>query len=150
KSAVSPDKWRRPAVRDAPPASGVRVDPKNVKGDGPEHIIFRFGIVDPDGPFGWRNCTMDHVWPHIKHAVSALETMTWAELQRSGKHHELSAHKLSKEAHKRLSELDQDDAADTLYSMHVTGKMRIIGIRDRRYFKVLWWDPEHEVSPSNW
>jgi len=41
-----------------------------------------------------------------------------------------------------------DDAVEDLFSLRLTGKKRLWGIRDRHVFKVFWWDPEHGVCPS--
>jgi hypothetical protein len=53
----------------------------------------------------------------------------------------------SKVARDRLVELSLDDTAE-LYSLHVNGRQRIIGIRDRQVLKILWYDPDHQVYPS--
>lgn len=137
---------RRPSAREVPPGRGPRqgADPNT-----PDHIIFRFNLIDGDGPFGWRTAQGEHLWSHVKQRIASVETMTWQELMQGGDNHTLSASSLSREASRRLGELGQEDASDTLFSMRVTGRMRIIGIRDRRYFRILWWDPAHGVSPSH-
>jgi len=139
-------KWKQPAVQKDPPGKSPRI---GADIPGADHIIFRFSVIDPDGPFGWREVAATDLWRHIKQRVASVETMTWPELMRGGDNHVLSPEKLSREARQRLEDIHQGDAADQLFSLHVTGRMRIIGIRDRRYFRILWWDPNHAVCPVN-
>ena len=74
------------------------------------------------------------------------ETMTWNEI--SGKRdHAIGIDSLSPEAKKRLIEIELDDI-DGIFSLHLGGKKRLIGIRDRNIFRVLWWDKEHKVCQS--
>jgi hypothetical protein len=73
--------------------------------------------------------------------------MTWAEIERTGHHHYLT-HGVAANALARLTEIRLDDASDLLYSLRLSGKRRIIGLRKGREFCPVWWDPEHEVCPS--
>jgi hypothetical protein len=47
-----------------------------------------------------------------------------------------------------LVDLKLDDIEE-LYRFRFTGTQRIWGIRDRRTFRVLWWDPDHQVYETN-
>ena len=47
----------------------------------------------------------------------------------------------------RLVEIKQDDLSQ-LFSLRISAKCRVWGILDGRVFKVLWYDPKHEVYPS--
>jgi hypothetical protein len=41
------------------------------------------------------------------------------------------------------------DDVDELFSLRMGGaKKRIYGIRDRGTLQVIWWDPEHEIYPT--
>ena len=71
----------------------------------------------------------------------------WNDLTKGGSHN-ISVGSLSKDAQKRLVELNLDDN-DELFSMRIAGKPRIFGIRDRNVFHVLWWDANHDVCPSH-
>lgn len=46
----------------------------------------------------------------------------------------------------RLAELY--DGADNVCRLRVTGRKRLIGLRVEHRFSVLWWDPEHEIWPT--
>ena len=84
-----------------------------------------------------------------------FETMTWAQIKRAAggrrygtNHHSLSiADDLGDGATVRARELRL--GVDELFSLRLTGKRRLIGIRSGRHFKVLWYDPEHEVAKRN-
>lgn len=78
--------------------------------------------------------------------LSSFETMTWAEIWKSGSH-PIDLWRLCKDAQDRLTELKHDDQ-DSLISLRCGGKPRVWGIREHHIFHVLWWDPEHEVCPS--
>ncbi len=72
--------------------------------------------------------------------------MAWKEIE--GKvHHAIPIANLSKDAIERLKSINQDDI-DEVFSFHFGGKERIIGLRDRGIVKLLWWDSEHQVCPS--
>ncbi|MBX7259668.1 MAG: hypothetical protein K1Y02_25150 [Candidatus Hydrogenedentes bacterium] len=55
---------------------------------------------------------------------------------------------ICKNAQKRLSEIRQDDI-DELFSFRIMKKKRLWGILDRHVFKILWWDPDHQVYPMD-
>lgn len=63
------------------------------------------------------------------------EKMTWDEIL-GKRDHAISIDKLSSEAQKRLIELELDDI-DEIISLHLDGKKRLIGIRDRNIFRIL-------------
>ena len=41
-----------------------------------------------------------------------------------------------------------EESSDQLYSIALQNKLRIVGLRDKDRFHVLWYDPEHEVCTS--
>ena len=79
--------------------------------------------------------------------LTGFETITWDDLRRSGSH-PVSIGDLIKEARDRLQKLKIDDL-DELYSLRISGRERLWGMRIGNVFSVLWWDPEHAVCPSN-
>ena len=79
--------------------------------------------------------------------LGEFEGMTFEELK-AQKCHDLATESVSSVALRRLEKITLDDAADMLYSLRIDGKRRIIGIRHLGVVHNLWWDPEHEVSPS--
>lgn len=80
--------------------------------------------------------------------------MTWADIRRQthdngkSKHHLLSAEKLSKEAQNRIISKQIEDYEDAIFSFALQNKLRIVGIRQKEHFHVLWYDPNHEICPS--
>ncbi len=122
---------KQPRVAESPPS-----DP---------YPRWSFQRVDFDGPW----CFSSMTWEQAKETLQKLgqlENMTFAQLRDQGSHPLNGG--ISTEAKKRLQEIAQDDAEERLYSLRVNGKPRVVGIRDRNVIYILWWDPEHEVCPS--
>ncbi len=109
-------------------------------------IAWHLSTIDKDGPFGWCHVGQSCYWDRIHQKLASFETMTWNDIVKGS--HPVELKDLSKEARKRLEEIQQDDI-ESLYSLRLTGTERIWGIRDRNFLKVLWWDPNHKVCPSN-
>ena len=104
-----------------------------------------FSLMDLSGPFSCSQITPTE-WTLILQKMQLWETMTWDEI--SGRRdHAISFDSLSDTAQKRLKDIQLDDT-DEVFSLHIDGKKRLFGIRDRNIFKVLWWDREHQVCPS--
>jgi len=79
--------------------------------------------------------------------LTAFESMTWAAILGTD-HHEILVGSLCKEAQDRLATLKLDDL-DTVLSLRLTALERVIGYRQDGAVYLLWWDPRHEVCPSN-
>jgi hypothetical protein len=75
--------------------------------------------------------------------------MTWGEILSEARtqNHSIDVYKCSTEAKQRLDYLGLQDQ-ESLLSLRVNSKARVIGIRNRATFHILWWDPEHQVCPS--
>jgi hypothetical protein len=100
--------------------------------------------MDLDGPWHWNLSAATLREIHAK--LSSFETMTWGAIS-GHRHHYLATTSVCKKAMNRLQQLKQDDAADLLFSFALSGRNRLVGIRAGREFRILWWDPGHEVSP---
>jgi hypothetical protein len=73
--------------------------------------------------------------------------MTWAEIKKAKKqNHTIAVKQLCKAARDRVDALRL--GIDDVFSLRVSGAERIIGVRDRQYLKILWWDPDHQVCPA--
>ncbi|MBF0463264.1 MAG: hypothetical protein HQL87_18010 [Magnetococcales bacterium] len=109
---------------------------------------WRFGVMDTDGPFGW-NVPIEGVAPllYVLPKLKEFETMTWQEIA-GRRHHNIPVDTLSTNAKRRLSDLNLDDI-DEVFSLALMGLQRVVGIRDQNVFRVLWWDPEHQVCLSH-
>ena len=107
---------------------------------------WQFNLLDLSGPFGWKNINADEIWDIFSVKIKDKEHINWNELKSAGSHN-VEYSNLTKIAQKRLAEIGQNDI-DELFSLRLTGKTRIWGIRDRYQLKILWWDPEHKVCLS--
>lgn len=82
--------------------------------------------------------------------------MTWADVKKQthdkgkSKHHYLSPEKMSKDAQIRFWKLPCFiECEDSVFSFAFDNLLRVIGIRDKQFFHVVWYDAYHEVCPSN-
>lgn len=98
---------------------------------------FGWGVVLNDGGF----------WQGVLPKLQYFESMTWTEIV-GKRHHAIPFGSLSREAKQRLTELNMDDIEE-VFSLALGGRERVVGIRDRGVFRVLWWDPEHRVCLSH-
>ena len=70
----------------------------------------------------------------------------------SGHHHVETRHvcvetrHVCKEAKRRLE--NREIETDELISLRMGTKKRLWGIREGSVFHILWWDPEHQVWPT--
>lgn len=131
-----------------PRSATSRSDSKTVKTPS-QHIenkpAWRFSTVDKNGPFAWPVGTQTEL--EIVKKLHDFDSMDWSKIE-GRNNHLISIDKLSKEAKQRLQDIKQDDI-DELFSFRLQGKPRIFCIRDRHIAKLLWYDPEHKVCPSN-
>lgn len=95
------------------------------------------------------NIFFSEIYPKLRH----FEENTWLKIEkeqygRKGKtkHHSVNISDINPKAQKRLKELKMDDI-DELFSLRLTGRIRIWGIRKFSYLKILWFDLEHEIYP---
>ncbi|MFO1129157.1 MAG: hypothetical protein U1E66_12075 [Rhodospirillales bacterium] len=151
-------KQKGPKVKSTPTAPDsirVVVDPNAWKAD---QARFHFSGFDIDSEWG-KGALISCDWRDFLIKIEHFSTMTWAEILkaagsvRSGtNNHEIEINRLSKKAKDRLKELAHD--TDTVFSLHMTGSLRLYGIRDRSVCKALWVDPWHgdpnrAVCPSS-
>jgi len=111
------------------------------------------GIVDQEGPWGWRTKASSRWWKDILPKLQDLERMTWGAIKqaaggrtRGTNSHTVQVKDLSQKAKERLKKIRQEDVSE-LFSLRLTGTWRIYGIRDRRALKLLWFDEDHTVYP---
>ena len=79
------------------------------------------------------------------------ETMTWAEILAEGgrkRNHLIDVSRCIPEAQQRLRDSGLDDQ-EQLLSLSVNSVARLIGVLDRATFRILWWDPKHQICPSH-
>ncbi len=110
------------------------------------NLEFRAGQMDMRGPWGW-NQFDPSLLQDLLHKIFDSQKLTWQTLRDNGSHL-VQVSNLCSQAQRRLLELRKDDC-DELFSLRVTGRQRIWGIKDCSILWLLWWDPEHEVCPSH-
>ena len=108
-------------------------------------IEFKVDQIDKEGPYGW-NKFDSSCMKELMQKIFETQKLTWQVIAENGSH-PISINKLVHHAQKRLTKIKKDDL-DDLYSLRISGKKRIWGIRERNIFWILWWDPNHEVCPS--
>ena len=123
------------------------------------------GVEDQRGAtFSWGFQNLDHGGPWSWFALEGqaqrdvigklaeMEKRTWGEAAGSGSAGACKSVDIpsipTREAHDRLLELDLDEY-DHIWEIRLTGRQRIWGIRVQNVFRIVWWDPEHEVWPSS-
>jgi hypothetical protein len=108
-----------------------------------EELRFRFNLIDVDGPW-----CLSLVGPNEHRALlkklKDFEKMTVGEVFKGepGKDYDFVT---NPEANKRLIELIGTTEVSRL---RVSDKGRIYGVRENNTFSILWWDPKHEIYPS--
>ena len=119
-----------------------------------EKLVFRFLRIDYPGIAGiegdWSEATVEE----IASIFRSHESMTWQDILKRTHHdgksasHFVKVTDLKKAAQDRLLELKLDEW-ERVFSLRVTGKGRLWGIREGRYFFLLWSDPKHKIHKSS-
>ncbi len=103
---------------------------------------FRADQLDVEGQWHWSDLKGIHIQDILK-IIFHSQKLTWQELYKHGCH-SVYVSDLISEAQQRLREIGQDDL-DVLYSIRLTGKQRIWGIKEHNILWLLWWDPFHSI-----
>lgn len=146
----SPNKKRLPRVhRDAERKKNAALSsaPESITHKKP---IWKLGFLDLNCSWGFTTQGSKEDFVRVIEKLKNFEKQTWGEIDRNKKNnHSSPISGMSYAARKRLNDLNID-ARDqvVLYSLRLTGKERIWGIREGSEFYFLWWDPEHVVYPS--
>lgn len=119
---------------------------------------WHFDMLDNDGYFCLNmNRVCDDQCRYILEKIMLYSSRTWAEIKKEThdknsrtKHHLLDYDALSEAAKARFKAKKFDDLQyeDSIYSMSLANKLRIIGIRMGAEFHAVWLDPDHEFCPS--
>lgn len=139
-------KQKTPVAKKEPQSKKLprsRENPENSDAEKPVWVFSRFDKDGPEQVLPKKDKTkLIEIFDRLKH----FESMTWADIK--GDSHNVSKDRLIKAAQVKLEILNIIDI-DELFSLRLSGTNRIWGILDRHYFKILWWDPEHKICPSN-
>lgn len=113
-----------------------------------QYFHWRTHTVDLEGPFGWGDVPPETILHDIVPKLHERELTTWQDL-RNGRSHPVSTDQFSKPAKRRLEERYPDFVGDTLFSLRLTGKCRLWGQQVGAILQVFWYDPDHQVCPSD-
>lgn len=113
---------------------------------------WQFHKRDKDHPdWGWDQLPSDEFVTILTEHLCHFETMTWDEiLKTSGgrtqgnNHHNIDVNQCIKEAQNRLIDLRLDDI-DQLFSLRLTGKYRLWGVKEGSVLRFIWIDKEHTI-----
>lgn len=116
----------------------------------------------PNSYFSWNpswnfsKCDFEHskwslqnsdVFQEIIPKLISFERRTWGDIISDRKHnHWIDTSKLTKEAQDRLLEIQLFN--DSLFSLHLTGTLRLFGYIENGVYYIVWYDPNHEICPS--
>lgn len=118
-----------------------------------DNLVWCFDRIDRDGKFAFDINRSDFNHRQILGIIIEYSNMTWADIRGSthddgkSKHHYISADDFSHDATKRFNALKLSEEEDALFSLAITNKIRIFGIRNGSKFHPIWYDPRHEVCP---
>ena len=74
---------------------------------------------------------------------------TWEEIISDNNNNaSIPVKKFIRNARKRLVKIKLDDH-DELFHFILSGEKRLWGFRESNYFYIIWWDPYHEICPTN-
>lgn len=114
-------------------------------------------------PFQYADRSYDGMWASTDDAWEILDLLceasrlTWGEVmsqmtgpahRRRRKHHSYSLDSVCTAVQNRISELRLDEIFEELFRFRLSGEKRLWGFRTEDVFHVLWWDPYHQVYPT--
>jgi hypothetical protein len=102
---------------------------------------------DRGGQFSVLKINIENFIENVIPKLQDFETMLWSEIEGKQGSHFVQLSDLSKTAQTRLEEISENDC-DALFSLRISGKERIWGMRDINVLRIMWWDPDHLVCPS--
>lgn len=117
--------------------------------------VWVFTDIDKGGKFAFDVSRDDFHHKDVMEKLIEYSKMTWRDIKNhthdkgKSKHHYLSYQSLSKDARDRFNAKKLEEDSDALFSFALNNTLRIVGIREGEKFKVLWYDPGHEVCPSH-
>ena len=141
--------------RQVPPGAGVVGRPEKIPRQEATadyydaHPSWSFAILDRFAPIGgWLQLSPES-HDELLERFKAWEKSTWHDIlvQGARQNHRIDVDRCCALSQQRLKNLGLNDL-DQLVSLRVNNLARVIGILDRSVFKILWWDPLHQVCPT--
>jgi len=102
-------------------------------------------MLDTKSEWGWHQVDAQTALGCIHCKLRDFEHMTWLDIERGGSH-PVEVSRIIREAQRRLQELRINQ--DPLFSLRLSGRERIWGVRVGNVLSVIWWDPKHAICPS--
>jgi len=134
---------KNPKANYQPTTNKEATHTKNPEGYQNQFIAWHFECMDTSGSWPCDISTLHN----IKDRLHAYEKLKWLEL--TGSSHPLPIDKIIAKAQRRLTDLGYGDY-ETVYQLDIKNgqsKQRLWGLRVENIFKILWWDPKHEIYP---
>ena len=148
KQGAEPDPQREPKSVESP---DLQREPKSIEPPDPNKIKLQWCFELFDSETDWRENTgnNDHAtFLRIAAHLKDYSRLTWGDLEsRKDRDHPIPIPNLIKRARDRLVYLHQEDAGE-LWRFRFGGRQRIWGIRTGNVLRVVWWDPDHQICPS--
>jgi hypothetical protein len=107
---------------------------------------WRCDRLDWNGPWSWDASDVRTVLSEVIPRLHDFENMTWSQIEGPTGSHFVDCDALCKDAQDRLDQINE--LTDQMFSLRVTAKHRVWGIRDIATLRLIWWDPDHSVCPS--
>lgn len=116
-----------------------------------EHPIWLFCCFDNALKFPDKRKERNHSFNELGDRLHQYEGMTWNQILNDGdRDHFININKLEKFARVRLAELNLDDEDhQEILRLRFNSHQRLWGYKEGDAFKILWWDPHHEVCLSH-
>jgi len=130
------------------PSKGIRLieNPDSIMEDSPS---WAFAACDMDGTWGFCKKRLEQeFWTKIFPKLRELETMTWGDILIKAKkqNHSIELGDLNKTARDRLVELRIE--AESLFSLRLSGNIRLYGFMVGAVYNILWYDKDHGDNDS--
>jgi hypothetical protein len=141
----------------AHPRADKKVQGEREKDDPDDHPAWRFGFLDPGFPrrTGWQNIRQEH-FAAIAATLKHLESKPMSQLYQGGGGSrggvveygaQVLENEISRDARRRLAELKLE--LEHLVRIRIQSLPRLYAFHGRaNVLNLLWWDPEHEVYPT--
>ncbi len=110
--------------------------------------VWRVCDLDLEGDWGWGAASEDAL-RRIVGELKSLESMRWVDIESRKHTHTMPVTSICAGARARLRKIKNDDV-DSIFQLQIGKQGRLFGIRQEHVFRILWWDPEHTVYPTNY
>jgi hypothetical protein len=119
-------------------------------------MIWTANHADREGYWSWGHAREwgDVAWTSVIHPkLLEFERLLWREIERftTGNghlmHHSMAVEQICAESQGRLVEIDRVE--DEIYRFRLGNRRRLWGYRIVNSFEILWYDPEHNIYPTD-